>query len=450
MLAARFTNSHSSLDFWSFLSMSGHTRDNAIWTAVKCSESDLDEKKAAMFAVMQPAEIAYYRRNWEGEKEHRVLRAYTRQHPNLALYSTSRNEGQNHVLKLFLKHTMNLEQSCAELMRAIADQDIHDEERNAFSRTKRHLPNATGMQGLRELETIITRSAIDFLRPEMHAARIRHDEDQPIEIVAGQPLACPHRCLNTVAYGLPCRHTMQPFVAENRSVPRSLIHPRWFINPTDADPSHQSYQDTYTEHYLFGAGEKLLAEKLLEAETLRNSLPADRAEEFAVRFSGMVQELSSEFTATATTTATTTTPAAITFPPPPKMSKHMEELRRRRHGRAQARLPTGAELADIELRKRTRKVTATAASLQLPRPRPPPTSSAPARINSASRPAPKKTVHIDITETQDIEDWELSVEPAAAAQEATQFSQAGTQEDPIDLCELNTQEREWIADYSGI
>jgi hypothetical protein len=27
MLAARFTNSHSSLDFWSFLSMSGHTRD---------------------------------------------------------------------------------------------------------------------------------------------------------------------------------------------------------------------------------------------------------------------------------------------------------------------------------------------------------------------------------------------------------------------------------------
>jgi hypothetical protein len=28
MLAARFTNSHSSLDFWSFLSMSGHTRDS--------------------------------------------------------------------------------------------------------------------------------------------------------------------------------------------------------------------------------------------------------------------------------------------------------------------------------------------------------------------------------------------------------------------------------------
>jgi hypothetical protein len=27
MLAARFTKSHSSLDFWSFLSMSGHTRD---------------------------------------------------------------------------------------------------------------------------------------------------------------------------------------------------------------------------------------------------------------------------------------------------------------------------------------------------------------------------------------------------------------------------------------
>ncbi|KAA8905884.1 hypothetical protein FN846DRAFT_907242 [Sphaerosporella brunnea] len=233
---------------------------------------------------------------------------------------------------------------------------------------------------------------------------------------------------------------MQPFVNENRSVPRSFIHPRWFISPADADPSHPGYQNTYTEHYLFGAGEKLLAEKLLEAEKLRNSLPPDRAEEFAVRFSGMAQELNSEFTETA--------PAAVTFPPPPKMSKHMEDLKRRRHGRAQARLPTGAELADIELRKRTRKVTATAASLQLPRPRLPPPSSAPARIKSAPAPAPAPAPKniIDITETQDIEDWELS----AAAQEETQFGQAGTQEHPIDLCELNTQEREWIEDYSGI
>jgi hypothetical protein len=149
--------------------------------------------------------------------------------------------------------------------------------------------------------------------------------------------------------------------------PPAAVHPRWFLTPADADPSHSSYQDTHTEHYLFGSGEKLLAERLLEAEKLRSCLPPDRAEEFALRFSERVQELRTEFTAT---------PAPTALPPPPKMSKHMEELRRKRHGLAQARLPTGQEMAAINLRKRTREITASAASLQLPRPRPPPPSSA--------------------------------------------------------------------------
>jgi hypothetical protein len=74
---------------------------------------------------------------------------------------------------------------------------------------------------------------------------------------------------------------------------------------------------------------------------------------------------------------------------------------------------------------------------------------------AAKKPAPTKAAPKKptiITETQDIEDWKREILVAPAPVEAawlSQLSQAGTQEDPIDLCELDTQQREWIDDYSG-
>ncbi|KAF8538771.1 hypothetical protein BDD12DRAFT_884197 [Trichophaea hybrida] len=92
--------------------------------------------------------------------------------------------------------------------------------------------------------------------------------------------------------------------------------------------------------------------ELLHTETFRSNLPLDEAEQFAVRFQGLAQDLRTEYTPFPATTATT-----IAFPPPPKLTKHAEDLRRKDHGRAMQRLPTVAELADIEVRKRKRTLT---------------------------------------------------------------------------------------------
>ncbi|KAF8537662.1 hypothetical protein BDD12DRAFT_887169 [Trichophaea hybrida] len=43
----------------------------------------------------------------------------------------------------------------------VAQQDSQDEYRNAQSQMKRHQPTTASMEGLRELEGLITRSAID-------------------------------------------------------------------------------------------------------------------------------------------------------------------------------------------------------------------------------------------------------------------------------------------------
>ncbi|KAF8533551.1 hypothetical protein BDD12DRAFT_810081 [Trichophaea hybrida] len=73
----------------------------------------------------------------------------------------------------------------------MAEQDTQDEELHAASRMKRHLPTVTGLSGLRDLEGVITRSAINRLKPEMQAARELNN--LPIIILANQPPICPQK-----------------------------------------------------------------------------------------------------------------------------------------------------------------------------------------------------------------------------------------------------------------
>lgn len=435
----------------------------AFWALVQAPLHDLAARKSDLFALLEPCEIQYYHENWDLEKERRVLEAYTSQYQNLGLRSTSLNKGQNFVRKTFIDHKMNLEQATKELIRSIVDQDRHDEVRNAESRTKRYQPATAGMQGLHELQSVITRTAIDLLKPEMHAAQSLYANGILNTLIGDMNTPCRNLCRNPTSFGLPCRHTLQILVSENKSVPRTLIHPRWFIDPSDATPDHDlEGEHTFFEHYLVGGGEVLLSAELLHTEIFRSSLPLDEAEQFAVRYQGLAQDLRTEYTPLPATTATT-----IAFPPPPKLTKHAEDLRRKAHGRAMQRLPTVAELADIEVRKRKHTLTHSEV---------PPSSSAPARLHvSTLHPLRKKRsfstlqlkadtttldslsvyssdlVFIDDNDTQseiqyidEIEEQWLRnrgefPSPGHGSQSTSQV---------IDLCEVDTQDRQCIEDYA--
>jgi len=143
---------------------------------------------------------------------------------------------------------MNLEQAARELIRTVAQQDSHDEYRNAQSRMKRHQPTTAGMEGLRELEGLITCSAINCLKPEMHEARILAATtpgttttlfETPAEVVT-----CIYRCINPITFGLPCQYIMLKYVLSSVSLPRHLIHPWWFLDPHEACSTHPSYRST--------------------------------------------------------------------------------------------------------------------------------------------------------------------------------------------------------------
>jgi hypothetical protein len=297
---------------------------SAVWAVVEASEENLKQRKEEMFTLFKPEEVQYYQRNWERLKERQVLNAYVSRQPNLGLRSTSRNEGQNWIIKMFLDHKMNLEQTARELIRTIHEQDRHDVERNASSRLKRHLPTTTGMQGLRELETVITRTASNLLKPEMLAARENHLQHIPVG-------HCQSFCKNPIPFGLPCRHIMQPYIAQGQSIPRHCIHPRWFIIASEADIQHSSYQaDNGHDHYLVGSGEAMLAREVMKSETFRAQLQPHQAEQFSLKFQSLAKDLRAEFTAPIT-------PYTVAFVPLPKLSKKAEELRKNAHVKAISR-----------------------------------------------------------------------------------------------------------------
>jgi hypothetical protein len=147
-------------------------------------------------------------------------------------------------------------------------------------------------------------------------------------------------------------------------------------------------------------------------------LPSDQAEQFAIRFQVAVDELRTEFTPPIIGIGQ---PAvAISFPPLPKLSKRVEELKQKAHGKAKARLPTSSELAEIEAGKRKRAATISKHMSG-------PLCSAPPCLE-IYQPRKKRS-------TAKIQQRKTPVD--------------GSQEVPVDLCALDTQERNWIDGYTG-
>ncbi|KAF8533398.1 hypothetical protein BDD12DRAFT_810209 [Trichophaea hybrida] len=202
----------------------------------------------------------------------------------------------------------------------------------------------------------------------MHAVHILHQSGQLLE-------QCGSSGENPSQYGLPCHHAMHSFLQQNNNIPNSLIHPHWFLDPVNADPVHQNHDPTVStftgaaDHYLFAAGEVLLSKAFLDTEAFCAQLSSEQAEQFANRYHSMAENLWTSFNSVKHTSA------KVQFAPLPKPSKRLVELQKKAHGRAMARLPTAAEYAEIESRKRKRALT-----LANNIPHTAPSSSAPPRL----------------------------------------------------------------------
>jgi predicted DNA-binding protein YlxM (UPF0122 family) len=434
-----------------------------VWAVIQCwNEEDLETKRQEMYMLFDGEEIEYYRSNWmQNEKEKRVITAHVRMHANLGLNSSSRAEGQHPVIKRFLNHQMSLDEAAKALIRNISMQDIHDSTRNAHSQIERHQPSVLGISGLRHLETVLTSTAINLMKKEMHEAQVRALNGPPQH----NPDCCPSTCQNPLRYSLPCRHLMHQFAYRKEPLPYILIHPRWFINPTNAyislSTAVQTPESIPPAHYLQGAGEIHLAGQAMAAEVFRSQLPPDQAEQYVLRIGAVVSSVQEEFNPDQQLVAV--------FPTPPPLSKRAEELKRKSHKKASIRLPTAAERAEIDVRKRKRAETMfILPELDLI---PPSTTSAHSDTNKNTttvRPQPKKsrqmpekdTPVVDLTqtsvaqaavnweETQDTDHWE-ALYMNGISLEGKRHTAGNSQEFPIDLCNIESQNQRLIDSYCG-
>lgn len=298
---------------------------------------------------------------------------------------------------------MNLEQSTVVLIQAIEDKDRFDNQWDAASCMHCHLPEVAGITGLQDLETVVTLEAIAFFIPEIHAVRQQDNEHKPIKIIASRPTEYPKNCINPTAYHLLYHHIMQSYIQQDRSILYSLIHPHWFLCSDNADISHEGYQDAFTKHYLFQAGEALLIDKTLGAESLQNRLPLQYAEVYDIKFAKVAQEIREEYHCIVESGPITESfassekqlpipPPHIVFPRPTILSKSAEPVCIKAYGKAKAHLPTATELAGSENKKRQRAFTIIIASEK------PPLPIAPARLEAliASRRSSKRRVSAHI------------------------------------------------------
>jgi hypothetical protein len=457
---------------------------DAVWQHVQNDNSDtLNTTRDRMYALLKPSEKEYYSNNWvAGGKETRVLRAYTKLHPNLGLRSTSRNEGQNRVLKKFINNTMNLEQATRQLIRTLAQQDSLDEQLDAQSRLKKNQPTALGMKGLLHLEGLITREAIDRLKSQMHKALQGYVLfEPPMPLVRDGPggtYSCVHLCENPVQFGLPCWHIMQSHLrqTDNAPLPANFVHPRWFItsqpeaaadssgNTPSPSPDTTSGRTTVSAgprpvHYLTGSGEMLLTKTAIEAEAFRAQLGSEDAERYALQFHQVEQDLRRDFIPMPSGRSTKT---PLAFVPRPKLTKHQEELRKKAIGRKMSRLLTSDELAEIDANKRMRELKRKAAQATVP------SSSAPAALASSShrdQPPPRKKrasarqpavpEWMRDSTTQDMDAWELQWNRERLADQGVLLDSSSEEEeedgdaDSLDLCEINTQDQALLEGYDS-
>lgn len=284
--------------------------------------------------------------------EQAVLYCYTRMYPNLLARSTQRNEGMHPILKAVLNPQMPLEQSVramqAELKR------WYREIREAENRSRVDRPRSIDFQAFSEWFGFMTIWAIEKVNPEWVATK------QLAEIVRQEGMrdwVC--NCEIWVGLLLPCRHTMLRACLEGMPLPRSLAHPRWWIDgpptpyewspryydatlpPDDIVPTR--YQDPGTNKFLAATSDIQELHKTIPRQ--QRDLLANQLSTFHVNVAashGKLQEIAQGI------------PTELPKPPPTRREAWEQKLVQKQHGKTSRRLLTQREVAERDTRREER------------------------------------------------------------------------------------------------
>lgn len=227
---------------------------------------DLDElevNRQAFLDELQADERDYIRKNWE-KREHRLISCHVKFFTNLGARTTQMSEGYNTLVHTICHHQQTLEKAAGELIAFVNDR-FRDFEAEVERAENENLPNIPKL-AFKPLVGSITLQALAMVKEQW---KLLYNTNRTAE--------CTGHFHSQ--YLLPCSHDLQRAYESGEPLPRSLVHPRYYVHgntSTTVDwlPSYGEEEELQPE---VSRNLAIEIDRLLDA---RNMLQGDKQRSF--------------------------------------------------------------------------------------------------------------------------------------------------------------------------
>ena len=196
---------------------------NLVWFYIQSStEAELVENRAALMDAVKVGEQDYIAKNW-CPRERQFVYTYTSKDPNLGCNSTQRVESTHPVTTTLLNHQLALGESATRLSQGIRMllRDLDEEESKSYGCT----PRTLDLQSFSALRGQVTEWAMSRIAEDWEACKQAVSTGNT-EVIANEECSCEL----LLRFSLPCKHHLIRACATGTPIPRSLFHPRWWLN----------------------------------------------------------------------------------------------------------------------------------------------------------------------------------------------------------------------------
>jgi hypothetical protein len=196
---------------------------NLVWFYIQSStEAELVDNKAILMASLKASEQNYIQKHWYPRESHFIY-TYTRKDANLGCNSTQRAESTHPVTTTLLNHQLALGESVTRLAKGIRMllRDLDEEESKSYGPA----PRTLDLQPFKILKGQVTEWAMNCIAEDWEACK-QAVSTGTTEIIANEECSCEL----LLRYSLPCKHHLLRACLTGTPIPRSLFHPRWWLN----------------------------------------------------------------------------------------------------------------------------------------------------------------------------------------------------------------------------
>ena len=342
-MCAKFRDFHTNLEI-----KGGKDRDGNVingikgfaWQYVQSTTFDeLERHRKALCDHLKPGGKEYIEKTWR-PKESRVIRCYTALLFNLGCNSSQRSESYHVVLKQMTNGQLSLENSAIMLAKTV-NQLIQDVETSHENDIKSY-PRLAQSQTFKNLRLSITSFAL---------TKIALEWDLLCRIAPQNPPRWGRcECELLLRFGLPCVHYLYSYYLTGEAIPRTLCHPRWWI---EGGPITTIWAP-FTEYLpaIRAPPEPLFTDTERRLMEMVEHMNAENRHRFSIQRERGQERLNEEMV---TLGARRLQLQALPINNPDPVPRH-QWARARAHERSGTRLPTANELRERQQRQEARQV----------------------------------------------------------------------------------------------